>query len=213
MTIALRLMNVRVTLGHTVVVDNVSATFAERSLSVVIGRSGAGKSVLWKAVAGLLPRSGGDVVVTATPLVFVHQDPALLEDRTTLDNVTFAAMAHRLDSATTLERLREVCDALGLDPLLDVPARLLTPAQARRVALARALMLRPGVLVVDEPTTGLDPIEADDVGEALIRVADEATLIVITHHPRTIARLRQTPRCRTWRVDAGTLRLLDEAVA
>lgn len=213
MNIALQLTDVRVALGDQRIIDGVTAAFAERSLSLVIGRSGAGKSVLWKAVAGLLPRSGGDVVVNAKPLVFVHQDPALFEDRSTLENLTFFALSRGGERVATMARLKELTDALELGALLDVPARRLSAAQARRVALGRALMLRPGVLIVDEPTTGLDAIDADDVGAALIRAANESTLVVITHHPRTIALLGAHPRCRIWRVEGGTLRGVSEATA
>jgi len=208
---ALTLTGVGVALGGRVIVDDVTATFAPRSVTVVVGRSGAGKSVLFKAVAGLIPRSHGDVVVHVPPLVFVHQDPALLEDRTVLENLGFFAFARGGPREAVLRRIDEVIGALGLDALLQRPAGTLSPAQARRVALGRALVLRPGVLIVDEPTTGLDPVDVDDVGDALVHAAGEAALIVITHHPRTIDRLGAVAGCRLLRVEDGGLHTLREA--
>lgn len=208
---ALTLSRVGVVLGGRSVIDDVSADFSARSVTVVIGRSGAGKSVLFKAVAGLIARSHGDVVVHAPPLVFVHQDPALFEDRSVLENLTFFAFARGGDRAAITARVDEVVAPLGLGALLRQPAGALSPAEARRVALGRALVLRPGVLIVDEPTTGLDAVAVDDVGDALLHAAGEAALIVITHHPRTIERLGATAGCRILRVEGGGLHIIREA--
>jgi ABC-type multidrug transport system ATPase subunit len=213
MSAALTLSRLRVDIGGRTIIDDVTASFSARSVTVVVGRSGAGKSVLWKAVAGLIPRSGGDVIVGVPPLVFVHQDPALLEDRTALENLTFFALARGGDRASIMERVDAVIAALGLEALLHRPAAHLSPAQARRVALGRALVLRPGVLIVDEPTTGLDAVDVDDVGDALVHAAGDAALIVITHHPRTIARLDATAVCRLLRVDNGGLHPIREIAA
>lgn len=211
MSAALTLERVGVTLGGRTIVDDVTASFSARSVTVVVGRSGAGKSVLFKAVAGLIPRSRGDVFVGSAPLVFVHQDPALLEDRSVLENLGFFAFARGSPRAAVVARIDEVVRALTLDALLQRPAGTLSPAQARRVALGRALVLQPGVLIVDEPTTGLDAVDVEDVGSALVHAAGGAALIVITHHPRTIERLGTVPGCRLMRVDGGGLHAVKEA--
>ncbi len=200
-TAALSIEHLRVQLGGRVVVDDVSVDFPRRSVTVIVGRSGAGKSVMMKAAAGLLRRSGGTVRIGAPPLVFVHQDPALVDDGDVLHNVTLPA---RVAGLAVHDEARRLLQQLGLlDVASLLPARL-SPSQARRVALTRALLLRPGVLIVDEPTTGLDPIASDDVDDALCSVADhERALVVITHHPRTLARLRALPGARVVVVDAG----------
>jgi ABC-type molybdenum transport system ATPase subunit/photorepair protein PhrA len=110
-----------------------------------------------------------------------------------------------------VSRIDDIVRSLGLEALLQRPAGSLSPAQARRVALGRALVLQPGVLIVDEPTTGLDAVDVEDVGEALVHAAGGAALIVITHHPRTIGRLGAVPGCRLMRVDAGGLHTVKEA--
>jgi ABC-type multidrug transport system ATPase subunit len=187
---ALSLSHLRVELGGRVVVDDVSLSFALGSVTAVVGRSGAGKSVLMKAAAGLLARSAGEVVLAAPPLVFVHQDPALLDDLDVIHNVALPArsLAHR--AHTRPPDPRPWLQKLGLDDVADRLPLHLSPSQARRTALARALLLTPGVLIVDEPTTGLDPHAGDDVDDALCSVVDaRRALIVITHHPRTLARL------------------------
>jgi ABC-type multidrug transport system ATPase subunit len=202
MTAALALLidDVSVVLGGRVVVDHASVDVEAGSVTAVVGKSGAGKSVLMKAAAGLLPRSGGKVVVSAPPLVFVHQDPALLDDVDVWHNVSLPARVRALphDASPVLQQL-------GLSPVAHLlPARL-SPSQARRAALARALLLAPGVLIVDEPATGLDPVAGDDVDDALCGLVGDAAraLVVITHHPRTLQRLTALPRSRVVVVDAG----------
>ena len=211
---ALSIAHLSVTLGGRVVVDDVTLSFARGSVTAVVGRSGAGKSVLMKAAAGLLPRSAGEVWIGAPPLVFVHQDPALLDDLDVLHNVVLPARAqarprgakHEGQDHDVAAEARAWLQRLGIDDVADRLPLHLSPSQARRAALARALLLRPGVLVVDEPTTGLDPHAGGDVDEALCSVADPArALVVITHHPRTLARLLLLPRSRVVVVDAGRL--------
>jgi ABC-type multidrug transport system ATPase subunit len=200
---ALTITDFDVVMGGRLVVQGVSLTIAAGSVTVVVGRSGAGKSVLWKSVAGLIPRSRGTVIVGVPPLGLVHQDPALLDDRSVHDNLLLFAD----DVADADARARDVARSLGISALLGVPAAALSPAQARRVALARALVLKPGVLVVDEPTTGLDVVAAAEVDRALVDsvASGSGALVVITHHPRTLAALQAIPGCRTLLVQDGSV--------
>jgi ABC-type transporter Mla maintaining outer membrane lipid asymmetry ATPase subunit MlaF len=208
---ALSLRGVTVTLGGRVVVDRASLDVPRGTATVVVGRSGAGKSVLWKAVAGLLPRAAGDVVVHAPPLVFVHQDPALLDDRTVLDNVLLPATARRVAPRPVLvDEATHLLARLGLLDLRALRPTQLSPSGQRRTALARALLLRPGVLIVDEPTTGLDPDSAADIDDALVDLVDDhRAVVVVTHHPRTLARLRGLPGAIVVVVDGG--RVVDDS--
>ncbi|MDP2343023.1 MAG: ATP-binding cassette domain-containing protein [Deltaproteobacteria bacterium] len=214
MSAALALSHLSVELGGRVVVDDVSLSFARGSVTAVVGRSGAGKSVLMKAAAGLLLRSGGDVVLSVPPLVFVHQDPALLDDLDVIHNVALPARAKAQRNGTPAPDPRVWLAKLGVDDVADQLPRHLSPSQARRTALARALLLTPGVLIVDEPTTGLDPHAGDDVDDALCSVVDpQRALIVITHHPRTLARLLALENSSVVVVEAGRVshRTLQEA--
>jgi ABC-type transporter Mla maintaining outer membrane lipid asymmetry ATPase subunit MlaF len=212
---ALTLEHVGVTLASRAVVRDVTVTVGRGSATVVVGRSGAGKSVLWKAAAGLLPRSSGRVVIHTPPLVFVHQDPALLDDRDVLDNVLLPATVAAGAPRVTLEQAAwQLLQRLGLGAAARTRPSRLSPSQARRAALARALLLRPGVLIVDEPTTGLDPGSAADVDAALVDlVAPDRAVVVVTHHPRTLATLRALPGARVIVVEDGRLRPDDTTAA
>jgi len=189
---------------------NADATFARGQVHAVVGRSGAGKSVLMKAATGLLEASAGIVTlddVTARAgdarafaalrarVVFVHQDPALLDDLTVEENVAFA----RARTAVGGDVAGDVSRVLSSLGLVDVARRLpreISPGQQRTAAFARALVLTPDFLVVDEPTTGIDPSGARAVYRALAEVfARGTTLVVVTHDRRLLAAL--TPRLVT----------------
>ncbi|OGQ18167.1 MAG: hypothetical protein A2138_27365 [Deltaproteobacteria bacterium RBG_16_71_12] len=189
---ALELVHLTVRFGGVAVVDDVSVAFEAGLVHAVVGRSGAGKSVLLKAAAGLLPRERGEVRVHRPPVVFVHQDPALLDTLSVRENVAFAVTRVRgLPRAEARARADEALARFGLAEVADADPGQLAVALQKRAALARAACLRPGVLIVDEPTTGLDPEAAAAVDDALALVPSEGTtLIVITHSPRTVARLR-----------------------
>lgn len=190
MSDALVLDDVSVVLGGRTIIAPVTLSFAADRVHAVIGRSGAGKSVLMKAIAGLLP-CNGTVRVIRAPLVFVHQDPALLDELSVEENVAFA-VSRRPDLSRSEARARvdAALHALVLDAVRPLVPSTLTISVQKRVALARALALRPGVLVVDEPTTGLDPPAAAAVDDALAALRDNGTTpIVITHSPRTLQRL------------------------
>jgi ABC-type multidrug transport system ATPase subunit len=204
---ALEIEHVSVSFGARRVIDDVSASFARGVTTAVVGRSGAGKSVLLKAACGLLPHAAsmsGTVRVHAPPLVFVHQDPALLDDLDVLENVAFGVARSGIAASEVSRRVNEALHVLDLHSVRDLPPARLPLATQKRVAIARALALTPAILVLDEPTTGLDPLAADTVDQALAAIAASRamTLIVITHSPRTLEALR--PRIVV--IDAGHAR-------
>ncbi len=205
------LENVGVTLDDRVLVRAASAVF-DPGVHAVVGRSGAGKSVLMKAACGLLPMCTGGVRLHSedgltihagrhdpsafAPLrqrvAFVHQDPALLDELSVEDNLAFVltrrrhvkgkALAAAVDSALVQQHLLDFRAAYPAD---------LSPGLMRRVALTRAMLLRPDVLIVDEPTTGLDPRAARELDAALLALVRKgSTLIVITHDTRSLAQLQ-----------------------
>lgn len=197
-----------VELGGRRVLDDATVRFDGGTLHAVVGRSGAGKSVLMKAMTGLLPLRQGHVELQAggrslrlgatdepgfaalrERVVFVHQDPALLDDLDVMDNVLFGRRRRRLDN--DLDDVDAWLERLSLLELRRRLPRDLSPGAQRRVALCRALVLAPTVLVVDEPTTGLDPAAAAEVDHALVELARAgSTSIVVTHDLRSLERLR-----------------------
>ncbi|MDP7069875.1 MAG: ATP-binding cassette domain-containing protein [Phycisphaerales bacterium] len=181
------------------VLDGLNLEVASGRTTVILGPSGAGKSVLLKLMIGLLqPESGeirfGQIRVDRLPerrlgdirrrTGFLFQQGALFDSMTVLDNVSFPLMEHTtLDAAARRARVRETLQLLGVSELMDrLPAEL-SGGQRKRIALARAIVLRPECMLYDEPTTGLDPIRSDVVARLIQMLRQELhpTSVVVTH--------------------------------
>lgn len=174
-----------------------SLTLPIGEVIVVAGPSGAGKSTLLRCLNGLVPHfSGGTLTgnvrvngldpVTATPQVmsqhvgFVFQDPeAQFVMERVEDELAFALENAAMSPQEMRVRVEETLDLLDLAPLRDRPLAELSGGERQRVAIAAALALRPSILVLDEPTSQLDPKSAEDVLNALARLNSDLGLTVI----------------------------------
>jgi energy-coupling factor transport system ATP-binding protein len=164
---------------------NISLDLPDGQLILLIGPSGAGKSTLLRCLNGLTPHFSGGALrgnvlvegldpVAATPRVlsrhvgFVFQDPEaqFVTDRVE-DEIAFALENAAMPPQTMRVRVEETLDLLDLTPLRDRPLKQLSGGERQRVAIAAALALRPAILVLDEPTSQLDPKSAEDVLNAL----------------------------------------------
>lgn len=183
------------------VLQHVDLDIEAAEIMLVIGASGSGKSTLLRCVNGLVPhatggRFAGEVVVAgrstrthppralADVVGFVHQDP---EAQFVIDQVegdiAFALENLGVDPAAMRRRVEEVLDALGIAHLRDRSPATLSGGERQRAAIAGALAAGPGVLVLDEPTSQLDPQGADDVLAAVARLnADLGTTVVLAEH-------------------------------
>lgn len=182
-----------------VVLDGVDLDVAAGESVVVVGGSGAGKTVLLKHMIGLLLPDSGHVVVdgvdltTAAPQDALElrkrfgmsfQEGALFDSMTVFDNVAFPIRRHR-DSGPS-EVASRVRECLGLVRLREVEGKLpaeLSGGMRRRVGFARAIALAPEILLFDEPTTGLDPINTAAIAAVINRLRAElsVTVVTITH--------------------------------
>jgi energy-coupling factor transport system ATP-binding protein len=152
---------------------------------LLTGPSGAGKSTLLRAAAGVLESAGhgdisGEVVVDGTAgLLLQNPGDAIVADRVGRD-VAFGPENLRLDRDQIWTRVREALELVEFPYDLRTPTRTLSGGETQRLALAGALALRPGLLLLDEPTSMLDDEAADDLRDAVLR-ATGATLIVAGH--------------------------------
>jgi energy-coupling factor transport system ATP-binding protein len=187
--------------GDEPVIRDVDLNVHAGEVLLVIGRSGAGKSTVLRCVNGLVPhatggRFGGDVVVAGrstrtTPprkladvVGFVHQDPEaqFVVDQVEGD-VAFVLENLGMDEPAMRRRVEEVLDALGIAHLRDRSPATLSGGERQRAAIAGALAAGPSVLVLDEPTSQLDPQGADDVLAAVARLnADLGTTVLLAEH-------------------------------
>ena len=202
------------------VLDGLDLDVADGEMVAILGRSGSGKSTLLNVVGGLDRGYSGNVAVGGRVLValsdaelaafrnvtlgFVFQEVVLLEHLSCSDNVALPALlAPDTGSRAEIEaRAVEALDRVGLLWASGRPPRDLSGGERQRVVLARALMMRPPLLLCDEPTGNLDAATGSEVVELLARVngAGEATVVVATHDPAIAARAD-----RVLRLDDGGL--------
>ncbi len=183
--------------GARPALQNVSLHIEEGDFALVVGMSGAGKSTLLRCINGLTPHfSGGSLVgkirvndldpVQATPKVmsrhvgFVFQDPeAQFVMDCVEDEIAFALENAAMPPQEMRVRVEESLDLLDLAPLRNRPLETLSGGERQRTAIAAALAFRPRVLVLDEPTSQLDPKSAEDVLHALTRLNSDLGLTIL----------------------------------
>ena len=163
---------------------------AENEFVAVIGRSGCGKSTLLRLIAGLLPPTGGRIVVDGRPVTkprrdvsFMFQRPALLPWRSVLANVMLPIEIFGLERGPYRERAHELLELVGL---LGFEKRLpheLSGGMQQRVSLCRSLIHAPAVMLMDEPFSALDALTRAELSEELQRIQLEQarTSVLVTH--------------------------------
>ena len=181
------------------VLNQLDLTVAKGETLVIIGRSGCGKSVLLKHIIGILKPDSGEILVDNVDVAIlppkqlnqlrmrfgmVFQGSALFDSMTVGENVGFNLIEHTsLSERAIRERVEESLELVGLKGIQELKPSELSGGMKKRVALARAICMRPEIVLYDEPTTGLDPIMADAINELIIELNDKLkiTSIVVTH--------------------------------
>jgi len=195
----IRLVDVHKRFGDLVVLDGVDRAFRRGETTVIIGESGAGKSVILKHIVRLLRPDSGEVhfagqriddlsereLATIRPRFgFLFQLGALFDSMSVGENVAFPIVEHtRRPKREIAEIVARKLAMVGLTGIEEQWPADLSGGQKKRVALARAIALDPEVILYDEPTTGLDPPRADVINELIIKLQGElgVTSIVVTH--------------------------------
>jgi NitT/TauT family transport system ATP-binding protein len=177
--------------GEVTALTNLDFEIFDGEFVSVVGQSGCGKSTLLKLLAGLLPATAGTVELNGGPLcgpsreaAVVFQSPVLLPWRTVLDNVLLPAEILRLDKAKARARATSLIGLVGLSGFEAHYPRELSGGMQQRVALCRALIHNPSVLLMDEPFAALDAMTREELGFELMRIwdADKKTVIFVTHN-------------------------------
>jgi len=194
--------------GNRKVLDNVSFKVNAGEALCILGRSGTGKSVTLKLMIGLLKPDSGRVCIDSEDIAhsseedlsrvrrhmgFLFQSAALFDSFTLGDNL--ALPLRRLDKSKSPAEIKQAVDealervGLNLD-VAKMPAAL-SGGMRKRAGLARALVLHPRLLLVDEPSSGLDRITASEIDDLLLKVKKEygATLVIVTHDVRGARRV------------------------
>ena len=190
------------------VLDDVSLSVTPGRSMCILGRSGTGKSVALKHIVGLLRPDAGQVLVEGEDIThmssgelsrvrrrigFLFQNAALFDSISVGDNVAFPLRRHTaMDRGAIRARVDQLLISVGLAGEHDKMPADLSGGMRKRAGLARALALAPPILLVDEPSAGLDPITAREIDDLLIGLKQQAgtTLVVVTHNmpsARTLA--------------------------
>ena len=185
-----------------VVLRDVSLTVPRGSMTIILGASGAGKSVLLKLILGLYRPDSGQISVNGqridvmpeeqllklrSDIGMLFQESALFDSLTVAENV-----GYRLYEETDMPldqvraRIEEVLGFIGLRDFIDRMPSALSGGQRRRVAIARAMAAKANLLLFDDPTTGLDPITATTVDDEIVKLRDleHVTSVLVTHQIR-----------------------------
>lgn len=188
------------TFGSKEVLKNINLTLHKGENLIVLGRSGQGKSVTIQCIVGLLNPDEGSVKVFGkevselnndelkelrTRVGFLFQSGALYDSMTVKENLEFALtrVLKIKDQQELDQRVQEVLEGIGLPEAIDKMPSDLSGGMRKRVGLARTLIVKPEIMLYDEPTTGLDPITSREISELILEMQKKykTSSIIITH--------------------------------
>ena len=181
------------------VLDELDLNIDSERITVIIGRSGGGKSVLLKHVIGLIRPDSGQIIVDGVDITklndkmlnearkkfgMLFQDAALFDSMTVGENVAFPLKEHTRLSIKEINKIvNDKLNLVGLDNVTNKMPSELSGGMRKRVGLARAIALDPKIVLFDEPTTGLDPIMRESIDKLIVSTQQrtKATFVVISH--------------------------------
>lgn len=219
--------NLQKSYGGRVVLPGIDLTLRPGSVTALIGASGCGKSTLLRVVAGFVSPDAGEMLLEGVPCggpgvdrVMVFQDDALFPWLGVAENVAFGLKNGGMPPALRRERVREMLALVGLEQWEQALPSTLSGGMRQRVALARALVLRPKLLLLDEPFAALDAITRSRMQGLLaeLQARTGVTVLMVTHDVAEACLLADTVHlmgtgagiAATWAVDAPRPRDVDD---
>lgn len=195
----IEIKNLYQSLNKTIVFNNLNLTVKSGETKVIIGRSGAGKSVLLKNIIGLIKPNSGSIKINGIDVTqikekdynkirmeigMLFQGGALFDSMTVEENVAFVLNEFMdLDVRTVQDRVRDALDLVGLKGVEKYHPSQLSGGMKKRASLARILCMEPQTILYDEPTSEVDPITADSINNLIVDLHNKVkvTSIVVTH--------------------------------
>ncbi|NUR85238.1 MAG: ABC transporter ATP-binding protein, partial [Nonomuraea sp.] len=207
----MKCQDLRKAFGDLVAVDGVSFHISAGETYGLLGPNGAGKTTTISLIAGILAADAGQVLVAGRPqsvaakalIGYVPQDLALYPDLSGRENLRFFARLYRLGRAESRTRVAEVLDLVGLADRAGDPVKEYSGGMKRRLNIAAGLLHRPPLLILDEPTAGVDPQSRNAILESVADLAGEGVAVLYTtHYMEEAERLCD----RIGIIDLGTIR-------
>ncbi|MBI9040555.1 ABC transporter ATP-binding protein [Lutibacter sp.] len=197
-TSVLKIQNLKKSFGNNAVLNGFSMELFEGENLVIMGKSGSGKSVMIKCLVGLLIPDEGSIEISGktiselsqkemnllrTEIGFLFQGSALYDSMTVRENLEFPLRKSNLNLTEIEKLVNEVLESVGLLNTINLMPEELSGGMKRRIALARAIIMKPKIIIFDEPTTGLDPITAKEILELMKNIQNQyhTSSLIITH--------------------------------
>jgi len=198
--VVIRIEHLKKSFGDNEVLKDINLELHKGENIVVLGRSGQGKSVTIQCIAGLMQQDEGILEVLGKEVKdmtrdelremrikigFLFQSGALYDSMTVRENLSFplTRVLKLKDKQELDKRVQEALESVGLEDAIDKYPSDLSGGMRKRVGLARTLILRPEIMLYDEPTTGLDPITSREISELIVKLQEkyDTSAIIITH--------------------------------
>lgn len=189
----LKIENIKKSFDGTMILDGISLEIQDSEIVSILGASGGGKTTLLNIILGLLPPDEGKIIfngddITKTPMErrgfnIVFQDYALFPNLNVYKNITYGL--RNFPNRATKEEVDSMIDLLELREHLNKKIDQISGGQKQRVALARTLVMKPKILLLDEPLSALDGVIKESIKEKIVRIAKDfnLTTIIVTHDP------------------------------
>jgi len=194
----LKIKDLKKSFGDNHVLNGFTMELFEGENLVIMGKSGSGKSVMIKCLVGLMEPDSGDIEIMGrnieklqkneldnlrTEIGFLFQGSALYDSMTVQENLEFPLRKNKEKFKLKDKLVHEALESVGLTDAIDLMPEELSGGMKRRVALARAIILNPKIIIYDEPTTGLDPITAKEIIELMREIQQKhgTSSVIITH--------------------------------
>ena len=196
----LSITNLSKSFGDNDVLKDINLTVKKGENLVVLGRSGSGKSVAIKCIIGLVPVDTGEINIFGTDITkltskelneirlrvgFLFQNGALYDSMSVRQNLTFTLRHHspNLNRDEVEAAVVEALENVGLEDAIEKMPSELSGGMRKRIGLARTLIIKPEIILYDEPTTGLDSITSKEISELIVSIREKykTTSIIITH--------------------------------
>lgn len=189
----LELKNIQKSFGSVNVLKNVSFSVEDGEIVSILGSSGSGKTTLLNIILGITEPSGGEIYFNHRDITkvsmenrgfnIVFQDYALFPNLNAYENIVYGLRNH--PQISSKKEVQELVDLLGLNDHLQKNIEQLSGGQKQRVALARTLVMKPKILLLDEPLSALDGVIKESIKDKIKQIAKEfhLTTIIVTHDP------------------------------